>query len=69
MLSMGTVKPPKSFPFPNAILKTWTVVYFENLADSRTKVTARMMGFREDEESPKMRLFSRQETARLLTIW
>src|SRR5215813_946939 len=57
MFSMRTVKPPKSFPFPNAILKTWTVVYFEPLGESKTKVTAHMLGFAEDEECQKMRAF------------
>jgi len=57
MFSMRTVKPPKSFAFPNAILKTWTVVYFEPVGESKTKVTAHMLGFTEDEESQKMRAF------------
>lgn len=57
MFSMRTVKPPKSFPFQKAILNTWTVVYFEPLGESRTKVTARMMGFTEDEDSQKLRAF------------
>ncbi len=57
MFSMRTVKTPKDFPFPNAILKTWTVVYFEPLDESRTKVTAHMLGFTDDEESLKMRAF------------
>src|ERR1700732_276221 len=29
MFSFRTVKIPKNFPFPNAIAKTWTVVYLE----------------------------------------
>jgi len=57
MFSMRTVKPPKSFPFQKAILNTWTVVYFESVGESRTRVTARMMGFTEDEDSQKMRAF------------
>ena len=57
MFSMQTVKSPKGFRFPNAILKTWTVVYFEPLGESRTKVSAHMLGFTEDEESQKMRAF------------
>jgi hypothetical protein len=57
MFSMHTVKPPKNFPFPNAILKTWTVVYFEPQGDFKTKVTAHMLGFTDDEESQKMRAF------------
>ena len=57
MFSMRTVKPPKSFPFQKAILNTWTVVYFEPVGESRTKVSARMLGFGDDEESQKMRAF------------
>ncbi len=57
MFSFRTMKAPKNFPFPNAILKTWTVVYFEAVGDAQTKVTARMLGFSGDEESQKMRAF------------
>jgi uncharacterized protein YndB with AHSA1/START domain len=57
MFSMRTVKPPKNFPFQKAILNTWTVVYFEPVGESQTKVIARMLGFGEDEESQKMRSF------------
>ena len=57
MFSFRTIKPPKNFPFPNAILKTWTVVYFESAGESRTKVTTRMLGFGDDDESQKMRGF------------
>jgi len=57
MFSMRTVKPPKNFPFPNAIARTWTVVYFEPAGASKTKVTAHMLGFTDDEESQKMRAF------------
>jgi uncharacterized protein YndB with AHSA1/START domain len=52
MFSMRTVKPPKS-PFQKAILDTWTVVYFESVGESRTRVTARMLGFTDDEASQK----------------
>ena len=57
MFSFRTVKAPRNFPFPNAILKAWTVVYFEPAGDARTKVTARMLGFTEDAESQRMRAF------------
>jgi len=57
MLSFRTIKPPKNFPFPSAIVKTWTVVYFEPAGESRTKVTSRMLGFGEDDESQRMRKF------------
>jgi len=31
MLVFRTIKSPKNFPFKTAILRTWTVVYFEPL--------------------------------------
>jgi uncharacterized protein YndB with AHSA1/START domain len=57
MLTFRTIKSPKNFPFPTAILRTWTVVYFEPVGESRTKVTARMLGFTDDDESQRMRKF------------
>jgi uncharacterized protein YndB with AHSA1/START domain len=57
MFASHTIKPPKNFPFPNAIVKAWTVVYFQPEGDARTRVTARMLGFDDDEESQKMRAF------------
>jgi uncharacterized protein YndB with AHSA1/START domain len=57
MLSFRTVKTPKNFPFPNAISKTWTVVYLEPVGERQTRVTGRMLGYTEDEESLKMRAF------------
>jgi len=56
MLAYRTIKPPSDFPFPNAIVRTWTVTYLEPVG-STTKVTVRMMGFGTDEESQKMRAF------------
>ena len=56
MFSFRTVKTPKNFPFASAISKTWTVVYFEPLG-ARTKVTIRMLGYSEDDESQRMRAF------------
>ena len=57
MLTIRTVKPPKGFPFPDAIGKTWTVIYLEPVGSSQTRVVARMFGFTADEESQKMRAF------------
>jgi uncharacterized protein YndB with AHSA1/START domain len=57
MLAFQTVKPPRPFPFASAILKTWTVVYLERAGEGRTKVTVRMLGFGDDEESQKMHAF------------
>jgi len=57
MLAFRTVKPPKGFPYPAAIVKTWTVVYFEPIGSTQTKVTIRMLGYTADEETQKMRPF------------
>jgi len=57
MLSYRTIKVPGNFPYPNAIQKTWAVIYLEPEGVSRTKVTTHMLGFGDDEESRKMRAF------------
>ena len=57
MLAFRTIKTPGNFPFPNAILKTWNVIYFEPAGTGHTKVTTRMLGFEDNEESLKMRAF------------
>ena len=57
MFSFRTVKTPKGFPFVEAMKSMWTVIYFEPLGDTKTKVTVRCMGYTEDEESQKMRAF------------
>jgi uncharacterized protein YndB with AHSA1/START domain len=57
MLAFRTIKPPGNFAFPNAILKTWNVIYFEPAGTGRTKVTTHMLGFEDNEESQKMRAF------------
>ena len=57
LLAFRTVKAPKGFAWPEALEKTWTVVYFEPLTDDTTRVTARMLGYTQDEESQLMRAF------------
>jgi uncharacterized protein YndB with AHSA1/START domain len=57
MLSFQTIKYPKGFAFPNAIAKTWTVIYLEPVGERQTRFTGRMLGFTDDEESQKMRAF------------
>ena len=57
MLSFRTNKVPKGFAFPNAIAKTWTVIYLEPVDERHTRFTGRMLGFTDDEESQKMRAF------------
>jgi uncharacterized protein YndB with AHSA1/START domain len=57
MLAFRTIKTPRNFPFPNALPKTWNVVYFESAGPGRTKVTTHMLGYEDNEESQKMRAF------------
>lgn len=57
MLATRTVKPPADFPFPNAVLETWAILYLEPMGDMRTRVTLRMFGFSDTEESREMRAF------------
>ena len=60
MLSFRTVKVPKGFPFPDALAKTWCVVYLEPVGEKQTKVTLRMLGYDDTEDSKKMRGFFEQ---------
>jgi uncharacterized protein YndB with AHSA1/START domain len=57
MLSYRVVKAPATFPFPDAIKKMWTVVYFEPQGDKATRVRVVCLGFTDDEQSQKMRAF------------
>jgi len=67
MLAVRTVKTPADFPFPRAILEVWTVLYLEPLGPSSTRVTTRMFGFTDDEESRDMRAFFERGNAYELT--
>ena len=66
MLSTKVSKTPAGFPFPNAIGKMWTVVYFEPIDAKTTRVREVSMGFGLDEESQKMRQFFDQGNAATL---
>lgn len=57
MLSLKVSKAPQGFPFPNAITKMWSVIYFEAQGDKTTRVRGVSLGFGDDEESMKMREF------------
>jgi len=57
MYSIKNTKAPKTFPFPKSIQAMWTVVYFEDAGEGKTKVTVVGLGFTDDEESQKLRAF------------
>lgn len=57
MLSIRIAKPPETFPWKKAAQSTWTVIYMEPAGTGKTKVTVRMMGWTDDEESRTMHKF------------
>ncbi len=57
MYSIRIAKPPQGFPFMAAFKSVWSVVYFEPVAAGKTRVSIRMHGFSEEDESQKMREF------------
>ena len=57
MLSIRVTKTPEGFPFPNAVKRMWTVIYFEPAGPRATRVRIVGLGFDGDEESKKMRAF------------
>lgn len=57
MLTIRNTKAPENFPFKKAIGEVWTVVYFEAVSETKTRVTSRMLGYRMEDEFIKMRRF------------
>lgn len=57
MMAFRCTKFPAGFPFPEAIARTWSVTYFDDLGDGRTRVTLKTFGYGDDEESAKCRRF------------
>jgi uncharacterized protein YndB with AHSA1/START domain len=57
MLSIRVAQAPAGFPFPNAVKRMWTVLYFRPIDGERTHVRIVGMGFADDEESQRMRAF------------
>ena len=67
MISIKVAKAPDRFPFPNAIQRMWSVIYFEAAGPSRTQVREVSLGFGPDEESQRMRAFFNQGNATTLS--
>ena len=57
MITIQCVHPPAKFPYKSATEKLWTVIYFEPVGESQTRVTCRMLGFDASAESEKVRGF------------
>jgi uncharacterized protein YndB with AHSA1/START domain len=57
MLSLKATKAPEDFPFPNAMKEAWSVIYFEEVSPSKTKITLVGLGYTDTKESKQMRGF------------
>lgn len=58
MMAFRISKPPKNFPFPEAVWSaTWSVATLTDLGDGRTHLRLSGMGYTADAESQKMRGF------------
>jgi uncharacterized protein YndB with AHSA1/START domain len=57
MLAIQVANAPEKFPYKNAIKNTWTVLYFEDVGQSRTRLTLVGLGYGNDDESRKLRNF------------
>ena len=69
MLAIRVTKAPEGFPFPNAIKRMWTVIYFEPVEGTTSRIREVSMGFGADEESLQMRqFFDRGNAATLVAL-
>jgi uncharacterized protein YndB with AHSA1/START domain len=66
MIALKVKKAPAGFPFPEAIKSMWTVLYFEDAGEGKTRVVCRSFGFGSSEESQKMRAFFKAGNAQTL---
>ena len=57
MITIQCVGTPATFPFKAALMKLWTVLYFEPVNAKEAKVTCRMLGFDESKDSQQCRSF------------
>ena len=57
LLAIQVANAPEKFPYKNAIKNTWTVFYFEDVGQSRTRLTLVGLGYGNDDESRKLRNF------------
>ena len=57
MLAIQVTNPPEKFPYKNAIKNLWTVLYSKDLGPSRTQLKLVGLGYRNEEESRKLRNF------------
>lgn len=60
MLAIKATGFPDGFAFKEAAQKTWSVIYFESLAENKTKVTMVGLGYDDSEQSKKMKSYFKQ---------
>lgn len=66
MLAFHVTRFPEGFPFPNAVKRMWTVIYFDRAEPGKTRIRIVGLGFTQDEESQKMRKFFEAGNAQTL---
>ena len=66
MLALKVTKMPATFPFPHAVQRMWSVVYFEPVDAEQTRVRSVSLGFEPSEESQRMRAFFERGNAATL---
>ncbi len=57
MLAMRATGLPQGFPFAKAIARVWTVIYFEEAGPGRTRIRLVGLGYGDDAEAQKLRVF------------
>lgn len=57
MISLKATGFPEGFQFAEAAKETWSIFYFSELPDQRTKITIVGLGYNDSEQSQKMRAF------------
>ena len=57
MLAIQVGSPPEKFPYKNAIKKMWTVLYFDEIGPSLTRLRLVGTGYGDNDESRKLRTF------------
>lgn len=66
MLALKATSFPAGFPFEEAAKQTWSVFYFEDIGEGRTKLTIVGLGYGQDEQSRQMRAFFEQGNPMLI---
>lgn len=57
MFSIKVARAPDTFPFPDAVKKMWTVIYFDAVPPASTRIRLVGLGFEAGDESQRMRSF------------